>query len=78
MDAYEANIKFACDVKKLLQCIGPEKKGWKKQRSETSLVSSKRGAAFHVRAKDAVALRASLDSIAKLLIVYEKINKLTK
>jgi tRNA threonylcarbamoyladenosine modification (KEOPS) complex Pcc1 subunit len=57
------------DPEKLFQCLVPE--DTKFDRSGFNLKKMKDGLEFDVKAKDAVALRATLNSISQLLIVFE-------
>lgn len=49
---------------------------FKTGRSTTELKKKKQGFEIEVKAKDAVALRAALNSITQLLKVYEKVEKI--
>ncbi|MBD3248932.1 hypothetical protein GF336_02700 [Candidatus Woesearchaeota archaeon] len=61
------------EPEKLIDCFKPEiKKG---DRSKFDIKENERSVVFEVSAKDSTALRATLNSISKLLIVYEKINE---
>lgn len=48
----------------------------KTHRTECSIKKDKNGIIFNIVSKDSVALRATLNSITKLLTVYEKIDKM--
>jgi len=56
----------------LLECFQPEIT--KDKRSSWSLTKKNNDLIFTIQAKDAVALRATLNSIAKLFTVHEKIK----
>jgi tRNA threonylcarbamoyladenosine modification (KEOPS) complex Pcc1 subunit len=60
------------DSEKLFQIFQPEIS--KKDRSGFDLKKEKDGLRFMIEAKDSVALRATLNSITKLLTVYEKVK----
>lgn len=68
-----ANIRINEDI---FDCFAPEIA--KRERSDFKINKIKEGLEFEVTAKDAVALRSTLNSIAKLLIVHEKIKNLVQ
>ena len=70
---YEVNIKVFGDSKTLYDCFKPEI--LKGDRADVELKKTKEGLLFEIKAKDSVALRAMLNSISKLLTVYEKMKK---
>jgi len=70
---YSARIDVVGDQKSLLECFAPE--GIKKERSSYALKKTKKGILFDIRAKDATALRATVNMITQLLAVYEKMQK---
>ncbi|MBR9676190.1 hypothetical protein GOV05_04220 [Candidatus Woesearchaeota archaeon] len=57
----------------LLKVFEPEKKDSKTKRSTYTINKQSGGLIFDIRAKDSVSLRATLNSITKLLTVYEKL-----
>ena len=63
-------VVYDKDPDKLLKVFGPEVS--KKDRSGFDIKESKGKVTFLVSARDSVALRATLNSITKLLTVYEK------
>jgi len=70
---YKAEIKAYGDADRLYKCFQPEiHKG---ERSNFKLKKEKDCLVFEIGAKDAVALRATMNSIAKLLNVYEKLGE---
>ncbi len=71
---YTAVIKANGNVEKIYKCFLSEIK--KEDRSEVKIEKYKDYVEFKVSATDSVALRASLNSITKLLTVYEKIEAL--
>ena len=72
---YVSRIEAYGNPDKIIDCFNAE--GEKKEdRSEISFEKKEDSVVFNVKAKDPVALRASLNSITKLLIVYEKIEKI--
>ena len=62
------------DPKKLIECFKPEMTDDK--RSNFKLKEKENSVLFEIESKDSVALRATLNSITKLLTVYEKMEKL--
>ena len=71
---YKAKIVVDGDPIKLYKLFHTELLGSK--RSSCSIQKQKKGVVFEITSKDSVALRATLNSITKLLTVYEKIEKL--
>ena len=72
----KANIVVNNDEDLLLRSFKPELKEWK--RSKIKIKKNKGKIHFMVDAEDAVALRATLNSITGLLAVYDKTSKLVK
>lgn len=70
---YEVSLKVCGDAEKLYECFEPELGG--KGRARFSLKKGKGYVLFEIKAEDSVALRATLNSITKLLTVYEKIKE---
>lgn len=73
---YTAKIEVFEDPKKLVKCFGPELKKEKADRSSFTIKKKSKSLIFDIKAKDSVALRATLNSITKLCTVYEKIHEL--
>lgn len=69
-----AEIIVEDDVDLLYKTFKPDIKPWK--RSKVKLKKTKNSLIFDIESNDAVALRATLNSITALLTVYEKTNKL--
>jgi tRNA threonylcarbamoyladenosine modification (KEOPS) complex Pcc1 subunit len=67
-----ADIIIDEDTERLYKCLLPEAK--KIKRSEMGLKKEKDRLVINVRASDATALRASVNSILKLIVVYEKMK----
>ncbi|MFC1722524.1 KEOPS complex subunit Pcc1 [Nanoarchaeota archaeon] len=61
------------DPDKLHECISPEQMSY--DRSSFTIKKVDKGLQFDVEAKDPVALRATLNTISQLLIVYEQGKK---
>ena len=61
------------DPEKLYECLAAEDTNF--ERSSFIVKKTKDGVEFDVKAKDAVALRATLNSIAQLLIIFEGARK---
>ena len=70
----KAEISVNSDAELLYKCFEPEINKW--QRAEIKIKKNKDSLHFNIQAEDAVALRATLNSITALLSVYEKTNKL--
>jgi len=71
---YSARIDVIGNQKSLLECFAPE--GIKKERSEYIIKKIKKGISFGIKARDATALRATVNTITQLLAVYEKMEKI--
>ena len=69
---YTAELKAYGDVEKIFECFKPEVE--EKNRSAFKITKKKDYVLFEIDAEDSVALRATLNSISKLLTVYEKIE----
>jgi tRNA threonylcarbamoyladenosine modification (KEOPS) complex Pcc1 subunit len=61
------------DPERLFECLAAEETGF--DRSSFTVKKMKDGVEFDIRAKDAVALRATLNSISQLLIIFEGARK---
>lgn len=68
----KAQIKAFGDPKVIYECFQVEQK--EQDRSKFEIKKEEDGVLFLVEANDSVALRATLNSITKLLTVYEKIK----
>ncbi len=75
---YSANIKVHKNPNIIYRCFCSESKTLKTDRSNYTIKKHKDYAEFDIRAKDSVALRATVNSIIKMLTVYEKIEGLKK
>ena len=73
---YQSDIIVQDGAGQLFQCLGPEKTGMKTTRSTLDIIKEKKHLRLKIAAQDAVALRASLNSVTKLLMVYEKMRNL--
>jgi len=60
--------------KDLAKCFSPELRSMKHDRSTFRLEEHEDHVTFHVEAKDATAFRATLNSISKLITVYERMQ----
>ena len=69
----QAAIKAFGDVEKICKCFEPEIT--EKNRANFSIKKEKDHVLFEINAEDSVALRATLNSITKLLTTYEKISE---
>ena len=63
------------DPEKLAECLAPEETSF--DRSSFTITKKEGGVEFDITANDAVALRATLNTISQLLIVYEGAAKKT-
>jgi tRNA threonylcarbamoyladenosine modification (KEOPS) complex Pcc1 subunit len=72
---YHAEITVNND-KKLLKCFETEQ--GKEDRSKFEIKEEAKKLKFIIEAEDSVALRATLNSITKLLTVYEKIDNMSE
>ena len=70
---YSSEIKVTGDIDKIIKCFEPEV--GKKDRSSFNIKKEKNHALIEIDASDSVALRATLNSITKLLTVYENMEK---
>jgi len=69
-----AYIKAYGNAKDIAACFNPERQG--KQRSNFTITENKDHILFNIQAEDATALRATLNTITKLLTIYEKVEKI--
>ncbi|MBW2997236.1 hypothetical protein KY349_02765 [Candidatus Woesearchaeota archaeon] len=72
---YTAKIFVKCDPDKLAECLAPEETSF--DRSSFTFSKKEGGLEFNIDANDAVALRATLNTISQLLIVFEGARKKT-
>ena len=70
---YTAKLSVKGNPEKLIECFKPEEKDF--DRSSFTINKTEDGVVFDIAAKDAVALRATLNSISQLLIVFEGAKK---
>ncbi len=70
----DATIDVGGDAEKIYKCFKPEL--IKKDRSEYTIRKSKGKITFKVKAKDPVALRATLNSITQMLTIFEKMKEI--
>jgi len=73
---YSSTIEIEGDIDHLHQCLLAEDASPKADRSTCNMKKTKNHLIFTITATDAVALRASANSIMKLLSVYEKAEKI--
>lgn len=72
---YSAEIIVDRD-ENLLRCFKPER--IEKERASYKIKSIKNAIVFEIKANDAVALRATINSITQLLSIYERMEKIAK
>ncbi len=70
---YSAKLSVKGDPDKLYDCLISEEISF--DRSSFKIVKVVDGVEFNIKATDAVALRATFNSILQLLIIYEKACK---
>ena len=70
---YTLTLNVTGDPSALSKTLTPEENS--SRRSIWTLEKLKDGVNIHVRASDAVALRATLNSIQQLLLIHEKVQK---
>ncbi len=75
---YSAKIRIYKNPSVIYKCFSSESKNLKTDRSSYTIKKSKDYVEFDIKANDSVALRATINSIIKLLTVYEKIEGLKK
>ncbi len=72
---FKATIEILdCDSDKFLAAFAAELKNPKNDRSQYTLTKQKKGVIFKIEAQDPTALRATNDSIIKMVIVFEKMK----
>lgn len=67
---YTAKLYAQGDPEKMFECIKPEQMSY--ERSGFTIKKVKDGLEFDIKSKDATALRATLNTISQLLIIFEK------
>ena len=72
---YTAEIKIKEDPDKIYDHLLPETKG-KRERSHFTLRKTGKEVVIEVEAKDAVAFRATMNSITQLLSVFQKVKEI--
>ncbi len=75
---YSAKIRVYKNPAIIYKCFISESKNLKTGRSSYTIKKRKDHVEFDIKANDSVALRATINSITKLLTVYEKIEGLKK
>ena len=73
---YSAKIRVYENPAVIYNCFISESKSLKTDRSNYIIKKYKDYVEFDIKANDSVALRATLNSITKLLTIHEKIDKL--
>jgi len=74
---YQVVLKaYGNDAKLAKACIAPERAVKDSDRASFSMTASDKCLKFEVCAKDPVALRATLNSITKMLTVFDKTKKI--
>jgi tRNA threonylcarbamoyladenosine modification (KEOPS) complex Pcc1 subunit len=75
---FSAEILVKEDLSNIEELFKPEEKAFQNQRACYELRKTKQGLVFKITAKDSSALRAVLNSITKLLSVYEGTKSVVK
>ena len=75
MSIYSLELKVKGDTKKLYESFYKKKK--KRDRSSLKITKKKDHLLFKITSKDAIALKATINGVIKLLEVEEKISSLT-
>ncbi len=70
---YTAKLSVKGNPEKLVECLKPEETDF--DRSSFKIKKTEYGVEFDIIANDAVALRATLNSISQLLIIFEGAKK---
>ena len=70
----KAEIKAYSDPEKLYNCFKPE--SGKQKRSEYTIEKKEDHCLFTIEAEDSTALRAIMNTITKLITVYEKTKEI--
>jgi tRNA threonylcarbamoyladenosine modification (KEOPS) complex Pcc1 subunit len=73
-----AEIIVKEDIHNIQKLFEAEEKDFANQRACYELVKTKESLVFKIKAEDSTALKAVLNSIAKLLTVYEKTSAVVK
>ena len=69
---YKATIKVCAEPELVYNAFLPEKNELRMERSEYTMKKSADGVVFEVKAADAVAFRATINGITRMLSVIEK------
>jgi tRNA threonylcarbamoyladenosine modification (KEOPS) complex Pcc1 subunit len=73
---YRSSIVVAGDADKILECFKADDHAHKTDRSSYTISKEDDAVIFSIVADDSVALRATLNSITKLLTVFDKVKEL--
>ena len=73
---FKASIEVKEDLKNIQKLFESEDKDFKNNRSKYKLKKDKDKVVFEIQANDAVALRSTLDSISKILKIYEEMKEI--
>ncbi len=77
MHSFNATIELPDSTKKLNQVISADlKNSNKNDRASAEIKQKEGGVIINIKAKDFTALRASLNSITKIVAVFEKAKKI--
>ena len=76
MNKYSLELKIKVDTIKLYQCFEAEKS--KQNRSSLDIIKKEDHLLFKIDSKDIIALKATINSVIKLLEVEENISSLPR
>jgi len=76
--SYLARLRVYKNPDMIYKCFCSESKTLRTNRSNYTIKKHKDYVEFDIKAKDSVALRATFNSIIKMLTVYEKMQELRK
>lgn len=74
----KAEITILKDIRDIEKLFASEEKEFDNKRASYKIITKQDSLVFDVSAKDSSALRAVLNSITKMLIIYEKTKGLLK
>jgi tRNA threonylcarbamoyladenosine modification (KEOPS) complex Pcc1 subunit len=74
MNYYSSILIKTKDPSGLIEIFEPEQRNSARDRSSYKIEKDKEGVRFEIEAMDSVSLRSTLNSITKLLTVYEKLK----
>ncbi len=73
---YKADITVKEDADKIYKCLLND--NISRERSSLGIKKTRGGLSIKIEAKDAVALRATINAVTQVLAVYSKMKKISK